>query len=483
MKRILALAILCVALFAVTAQAATEVKMTGDARIHANFFSNLFYTGWNPTGTQNADNFVIWERFRLRTDFIANENLKFRLGMRVNDIAWGNSTMRVDNPAVSIDVYQCFLQFKWPNTDVQFTVGLTPVDLPISSADLFGANPVLGGTQAAMAMFDAPIMGETVQVSGGFMRLMKNNTLFQNTTTTQYGTLDAFFLTLPISVDGFKATPWAVLGVLGRDAALQTVGVGSNFPSNESLGTNMMAVMPYSGATTYSNQYNTYWWVGTTLAVTALDPFKFYGDVIYGSGANGDRSSSKRAGFFFDVAAEYTGFDMLTPQVAFWYATGEDSSVGNGSERMPVMVTNWGPSTSFLFNTSQEFAYGFMATNPMGSMGFAVSLNNMSFIKDLTHRLTFTYAHGTNSAAGLRKANLISGVGNYLQMGRDLTENEYTMAVNFDNAYAIYENLSAIVETGWAHGDFQSSVWGRRFTNRAQDGDAWKVAFGFVYKF
>ena len=46
---------------------------------------------------------------------------------------------------------------------------------------------------------------------------------------------------------------------------------------------------------------------------------------------------------------------------------------------------------------------------------------------------------------------------------------------------AIYEGLEARVETGWAHGDFQKSVWGRRLVNKAESGDSWKVAFGLTY--
>jgi len=124
-----------------------------------------------------------------------------------------------------------------------------------------------------------------------------------------------------------------------------------------------------------------------------------------------------------------------------------------------------------------------MGVNPTGSWGFAVSLNKISFIQDLTHRLTFTYAQGTNSSRALRQANVLWGAGNYVQMGRDLTTNEYVMAINFDNQYNIYENLAAIVETGWSHGSFEKGVWGRRLVNQSQNGDAWKVAFGLQYKF
>ena len=43
--------------------------------------------------------------------------------------------------------------------------------------------------------------------------------------------------------------------------------------------------------------------------------------------------------------------------------------------------------------------------------------------------------------------------------------------------------LDARIETGWAHGDFQKSVWGSRLVNKSQSGDTWKVAFGLTYRF
>lgn len=69
-----------------------------------------------------------------------------------------------------------------------------------------------------------------------------------------------------------------------------------------------------------------------------------------------------------------------------------------------------------------------------------------------------------------------------MQIGRDLITDESVVAVNFDNEYKIYKNLSAIVETGWAHGEFEESG-GHRFVNQTNNGDAWKVAVGLTYKF
>ncbi len=481
MKRILALAVLTGLLaFAVAAQAATEVKMTGDARIHATVFTKQNYTGWSGDGTQANDTFTIWERFRLRSDFIANENLKFRLGIRVNNTAWGNNTFTVDNPRVSIDVYQAYLQFKVPNTDIEITAGRQPITLP--HASFFGGSSVVLDTEVAAAVINAPIIKDTLSVVAGFGRPLDSNKDFDPTLTQVPDEFDIFFLALPITLEGFSATPWGAMGIAGRNANYANTFVGGAGSYNNSLANTL-----FSGATGIGvplrNPQNLYWWAGSAFEVTALDPFKFYADVIYGQGNWSDRQANRRGGWFLDVAAEYTGLDMLTPQVAFWWSTGEDDSLKNGSERMPQIVSAWGTSTSFLFDSDQAFVSGNMGVNPTGTWGFSASLNKISFVTDLSHRLTFAFAQGMNSARALRAVNLAVGTGNWYQMGRDLATTEHVFGLNLDNNYAIYENLDFKVNTGWSHGEFDRSVWGRRFVNQAKDGDAFLVSFGLQYKF
>ncbi|MBI4959573.1 MAG: hypothetical protein HY915_08760, partial [Desulfovibrio sp.] len=283
MKRIATLALLVSMVFGCVAiaSAATEVKMTGDARIHANFWSNNNYTGWNPKGTNTFDNLTIWERFRLRSDFIANEGLKFRLGIRVNNKAWGNDTFTVDNPAVSIDVYQAFLQFKWPGSDVEFTVGLQDLDLPISAPGMLNSSPVLGGTRAGAFVVAIPVVDQ-FKIVAGFARLLDTNKDFDPTTTQVPDEFDGYFLVLPITLDGFKATPWGMLAVAGKNANYATAVGSSPRMSNQSLATNLASAGYALAPAGFKQAQTVYWWVGSAFAVTALDPFKFYADVMYG---------------------------------------------------------------------------------------------------------------------------------------------------------------------------------------------------------
>jgi len=99
-----------------------------------------------------------------------------------------------------------------------------------------------------------------------------------------------------------------------------------------------------------------------------------------------------------------------------------------------------------------------MFVSPTGNMGIGASLDKISFIEKLTHRLTFTYVRGTNSPMAIRTTCRPHQDLNYFSLGRDLTWNESLYSVNFDTKYQIYENLAAVVETGWAHGDFQARL-------------------------
>ena len=499
-----------------SAHAATEVKMTGDAIIYGSYFNGRNFTGWNRTGSATEENFEIWERFRLRTDFVASEAVKFRFGIKVED-TWGHGTFTAANPTAGISgstntktgytsvgsgvqVYQAYLQFKWPDCDVEFTAGLQDISLPHSS--MFFNSPVFSDRMAALTI-KAPLIPDTLAVLTGFGRLIDTNQTFDSavnqatltqTRSHQADELDAYFLALPITMDGFKATPWGMVAIAGRDAdyydfknTSDILSQGTNFGMGlVSAATMINGPGSHHMVGSWHNAQNPYYWVGGAFEVTAADPIRFYGDVIYGAGATTDSKAAKRSGWFVDAGVEYTGLDVVTPQVFGWWSSGEDKSTGNGSERMPVIRSQWGPGSSFLFDNNQEFGKGgSMDVNPVGNYGIGASLNNMSFIEKLTHRLTFAYVHGTNSARALRLANALAGTGNYVTMGRDLTDNEYLFGINFDTKYMIYENLAAVLETGWAHGQFQESVWNHATYHRADNnGDnSWKVAFGLQYKF
>ncbi len=471
MKRVVMLATLTAFILFMfgVAQAETEIRMSGSARISANWYSNYHFTGWNTSGSGTVDPVTVWQRFRFRTDFIANESLKFRLRLKIEDV-WGHGTFTADNSAAAVRIDRAYLMFKWPNTDIEITAGYQPFGLPQSS--FYNASPIFGDSEAAALVLSTPLIEDTLAVKVGFVRFLDNGEEDSNTTQVA-DELDAYFLTLPITLDGISITPWGMVAVAGVNANYTALG--------EKNGENLLTAGSYVLGTGWKNNQNAFWWAGAAFEVDALDPFSFYADVIFGQGAVSDRESNSREGWFIDGAVEYTGFDMLTPQLFAWWSSGEDGSTRNGSERIPYVLTKWNASNSFLYDGGQIFKNANAGVSPIGSWGITASLNDISFIEKLSHRLTFTYARGTNSKTALRDANIALGTNSFFVMGRDLAVDEYVLGVAFDHKYMIYENLALVAETGWAHGEFDKSVWGSHFYDAA--GDMWKVSLGLKYTF
>ncbi|WP_300159332.1 outer membrane homotrimeric porin [Solidesulfovibrio sp.] len=474
----LKVAFIAMTLLLATAQAAlaaTEVRMAGDARVYGVFFANRNFTGWDETGTQTEDRMTIWQRLRLRTDFVANENLKFRFGMRVDDEAWGHGYLTAANPQAVIEPYLAYLQFKFPGTDIEVTAGYQPLSVP--HTEVFYDSIVLAaddGDQSSAALHVNIPVGENFSIQAAYARLLDAHRTFQSTTTQVGDAFDIYQLALPVTVDGFSATPWGLVGVYGKDSDPEGL-----FNAGLRSAGSYLNVTGYP----YKDNQNPMWWAGLAMTVEALDPFKFYADAIYGDAAPGDRERNRRRGYFIDAGITYSGLDWMLPGVFGWVSSGEDSSLSNGSERLPVITPKWGPGTSFLFDADQEFANNNMGVDPTGTWGLAASLRDISFIEALKSRLTFAAIAGNNSPAGLRKAVAASGgVGEYVSMGRNLATGEWVLGVNFDHSYEITEQLSLTLQTGFASPQgLKTSIWGHRFTNQAEN--AYMASLGLLYTF
>jgi hypothetical protein len=475
------------------AQAATEVRMTGDARIYGNYFANRNFTGWNnatwtsetPTwtgaGTKTEERLQVWERFRLRSDFIANEAVKFRFGVRVEDV-WGHGTFTAANPAVSLAVDEAYLQFQWPGTTVSVTAGLQPMAFPHSS--FFNGSPIFD-SRATGIIVAAPLLPERLTLVLGYARTIASAKTYEPDLREIYRNQEGYLLALPVTLPGIKATPFADLCTGGKGAYYITDGGWA-----EGLVSAGLLTQSPAG---WKNNFIQALWAGLPVEVTALDPIRLYADILWGSLGFSEYRKNQRWGWFVDVGAEYTGLDFMTPQLFGWWSTGEDSATRNGSERMPSYFPGhfddtegtqaWNAGNSFLFDGGQEFGKGSsMNLSPAGSWGLGASLKGVKFLDRLEHRLTVAYTRGTNAPRAIRDANAALGSNPLFVMGRDLTLNEWVVGVNCDTKYMLYDNLALILETGWAHGgDFQKSVWGRRLANAATD--AWKAALGFKYTF
>ncbi len=475
------------------ARAATEVRMTGDARVYGDFFANRNFTGWNnpywtsetPTwrgaGLRTEDRFEIWERFRLRADFSANEAVKFRLGVKVEDV-WGHGTLTAANPTASLDVYEAYLQFKWPQSDVHVTAGLQPGGFPQSS--FFNGSPIFDA-KATSLVVTTPLVPERLTLVLAYTRTIASARTFEPNLQEIYRNQEGYALILPVTVPGFVAKPFFDFSVGGKGAYYITEGGWAE----GLISAGLLAQSPAGWKDNFINVL----WGGLPLELTVLDPFRFYADVLWGHVGLNEYQKNQRRGWFVDAAAEYVGFDGFVPRAFGWWSTGEDRSMRNGSERLPIYFPGhsddkegtqaWNAGNSFLFDGGQELGKGSnMTVNPAGNWGFGASLDKIKLADRLEQRLTAAYVRGNNAPKAIRDANAILGSNPLFVMGRDLTVNEWIVGLNWDSKYLLYDNLAVILETGWAHpGAFQASAWGARLTHKAED--AWKAALGFKYTF
>jgi hypothetical protein len=467
-----ALALLILLSAGTAAQAETEVKMSGDFRLHMNSWTNYNFTGRDPTGTMVAQPLSIYERFQLQSDFVTNENLKFRFQARLNDAAWGKA-LAVDNPPVAVQVSNAYLIFTVPNTSVEVDAGYQNWQNPVSS---YFAGGLVLDTQVAALAVTAPIVADTFALKFGYLRPRNTYSDFAPNTTGGMANVDVFYLAGALTTDPINITPWAAYGLIGREADLSPSSIGAH------LSPAIPATVGLPAA--WGNDSNSAFWLGAAIEVKALDPVKFYADVIYGNAASGDHSYDARRGWFMDAALEYNGLELMTPSVWGYWSSGDTGGISGGSQRLPYLVSSWNAGGSFLFNDDAgEWYNDKMSVSQVGSWGLGITFDKITFIKDLSHRLTFNFVNGTNSPQSLREGILLGGIGTYYGMGNDIATSEWVYGVSLDNKYMIYENLAMYANLGWAHGNFDSSIWGRSFVNLAQNGDVWRVLLGFKYTF
>jgi len=473
MKRYATLVLAAAICFSVLepAFADTQVQITGDFRLHMNSWSRYNFTGWDATGKRTAEPLAIYERFRESFDFITSDWVKFRFRVNLRNANWGGA-MAVDKPPSTIEASNAYLIFTIPNTDMRVDAGFQEWSVPLSS---FFANVNVMGSRVAALAVTAPVAADLLTLRFGYLRPRQTYSDFSPGTSGNAANFDVFYLAAAVTTDAVNITPWGVFGMIGRDTAPLS-GVGEQMlPAIPAV-----AGLPVSWANTVNDAF----WIGSSVEVKAFDPIKFYSDIIYGNAAFNDHGYDNRRGAFIDAALSYSGLTFMTPSLWGFWSTGDTGGISGGSERMPYRFFSWNAGNSFLFrDENNEWYRDKLNVNQIGAWGLGLTLDKIGFVKDLTHLLTVNFANGTNSPNTLREGVAFAGVGNYYGMGLNLASNEWVYGLECDNKYELNKKLYLYGNLGWAHGNFDSTIWGHRFVNQAQGGDVWRILLGLRYSF
>ncbi len=329
--------------------------------------------------------------------------------------------------------------------------------------------------------------------------------------------MDLFAVTLPIILDGFEITPWAMYGMLGKNAlrGLDSVNDEEPWETSDGIlgltipglnpGFNFADGNPLDSSST-GKAYGSMFWAGLPMAITIFDPLNIEIDLNYGyveemgrydivkRGNYNDmvRGSTQRQGWLAKALVEYK-MEWGVPGIFGWYASGDDGNVKNGSERMPS-IAGAGNFTSFIgdgnlawgsFDDSCDWAMTYS-----GTWGIGLQLRDMSFIEDLTHTFRVAYWGGTNSPSMVKyMESAYSWREGYGGDGPYLTTNDGLLEFNLVNQYQIYENLELNLELGYVVNMMDQGTWQKsgyydgQGNGKFEKQDAWKAQLTFAYTF
>ncbi len=510
-------------------------------------------------GDRNDDEFLASERIRLQLSAIASESLSGVVYFEVGDIVWGQAKTggALGADATIIELKSAYLDWEPPAIDLKVRMGIQGMALPLMASK---GNFVLDDDAAGIVANYK--VNENVAVTGMWARLLNDNpldkgedkvvdnTVFIHDSTRTYNgdrpdhdAFDFFSLILPLNFEGLKISPWVGFSAMGD-------GIGRNPNKNydegfvktsrkklqEGMGVytgegSKPVLLEYGGGETYT------WWGGLSASLTAFDPIRIKFDFIYGNkqgngtysntyysknngevaeiqpgalarGMHLDADRYNRHGWYVSALAEYK-MKNLTPGIFFWYSSGDDDNLNNGSERLPAISGNWEYTHTGFKGTNASGQYdGLLAYSPIGMWGIALQVMDISFIKSLKNHLKVLYMRGTNSANMPKKVaesqyylttkpngkgTKVDGISPAGAIASYMTTNDWAMEVDLTTEYKIYDNLKLIGEVAYIHTAFDNSTWkwtgpngvtyGSLWAQRPSWPDAFKAGVHFRYDF
>ncbi len=427
---------------------AVDVKVSGDWQVGFNFMDNMYndyYAAEDHDGHSDGT-FRATQRIRINMDIAVSEALSGRVQLQAaqgessnNYYTWGENS--VGGPGKSVTARLTYLDWLIPSTDVKVRMGRQAVAMPSYTFGSSVLDDVIDGV-----VVNAPV-NDMVAVNVGWLRADAEMQKW-GTPHNPHSSIDLAFLAVDVASDGFKVTPWGMVGFHGSQT--DDFDMVGNTPEDENT---------------------TAYWVGIGGELSMFDPFTFTADFLY-SGNDGDRGA-KRSGWYAALGAEMkTAY--VTPFLRGWYASGDDDDADGESGRMLSIDGAGGFDASGIY-----FGYYDQIVNTpdvctaAGTWGVQLGVKEVSFIEDLTHMLSVTYFQGTNDdksvEVGKRKGN--SGPVGYM------TTEDSAWSIDFMNSYKLYQNLTANLLLSYLVTDFDRDVWGRDYDN------IFRSTLNFTYSF
>jgi hypothetical protein len=425
MKRLATLLFAVAFTFAMVAPAgAIEVNVKGTFQ-----FATALYNSGAKDFNENKSTEHFQARTRVRTviDFIADENTKGVLYLSTETIEWGSDKDggSLDTTKNTMKTREAYLDWSVPDTGLRLKVGLQAAGFPGAIS-----TPIYNGEAAGITA--SYTFNDQVSATLGWFRI-------SNEATNRHDAVDMFALIVPIKVAGGSVTPYGNYTFAGKDASIIS-GNGSYIAAAPGLD---------SGEA---------WHVGLAVDIPVTADLTIKADAIYGAfDVGGQGTTMESSGYFLDAKVLYNlGFAKVG--LLGWYSSGTDDDDYEDGDfgYMPSYVTGsldnggFGPSSLGFFGggaLNNNFVFG---ANGIATWGIGLSLEDISFVADLSHTARILYYRGTDESPGNSNARVPGGF-NFFGGGAGggiLSEDDSAWEFNFDTTYKISKYLTAQVNLG-----------------------------------
>ena len=431
---------------------AVEMKVSGEWMASFTFADNMYnaYGGKeHPAPLEGSDgSFKAAQRIRINFDMVASEYLSGRVQLQVasgadapNWYEWG--TKGAGDPGYEVTARLAYLDWMIPTTDVLVRMGRQSVAMPSYTFGSSVLDDVIDGV-----VVNAPIT-DMVGVTVGWLRPVGEMQGWGRDHHA-HSNIDLAFLSVDVAADGFKVTPWGMVGFGGSRAGAEYdkdgkfVAYGSGFDM--------------VGNGTGKEENVTAYWVGIGGELTLFDPFKFTADFMY-SGNDADKGL-KRSGWYAALGAEMkTAY--ATPFLRGWYASGDDADSEDSGRMLSVGGAAAFDPSGIYFDYFSAISGTPDVCSAAGTWGVQLGVKEVSFIEDLSHMLSVTYFQGTNNTQRVHDNYSAAANGPIGYM----TTADSAWSIDFMNSYKLYQNLTANLLLSYLVTDFDKDVWGQDYDN------------------
>ncbi len=471
-------------------------------------FVTLFEYGQNASltkgngitgyGKHSADEFVAQQRMRVQIDAIASESLSGTVHFEIGQIRWGQASrggaLGADSTEV-VKVKHAYINWTMPNTDLHLRMGVQMISTPAHATGSWVYGADTAGITANWRL------NENVGLTLFWARPWNDN--YSGEYASYMDNMDLFGLSIPLTFDGIKVTPWVVGGAIGPNTFRtdDSDGTSNYFGRTSSYFEDGLVALNYPMDGKYLHgkltSYATIMWAGIGADVTAFDPFRVAFDFYYGSVAYDDESLN-RSGWMALLLAEYK-FDWGIPGLVAWYASGDDDDLSNGSERLPYFdrdETGGGSFSNYAFHAGRPSTQrdAVISHNPAGTWGVGLRLRELEMPVKVKHTLRANLIGGTNDPGIVHAVNRKYGIqmtpNNYdgRMLGTEhlyMTKGDYALELGIRSDYKMYENFTIGFDFSYIFAWLDKGVWGDSQMNGKDDtvADSWNASLIFMYNF